>query len=100
MENSPEFIGAIAGNTDGVIQGNYFVHDELAAVNGISYAGKAEPFPTKNFYWLKTYLQSFKTFCLTFVDDDKEIEAIPFKYGETISADKIPGMFLRRWIFW
>ncbi len=92
VENSHEFIGAIAGNTDGMLQGNYFVHDELAAVNGISYAGKAEPISYEELLLVEGLPTIFKTFRLTFVDDDKEIAAIPFKYGETIPADTIPDV--------
>ena len=62
VENAHEFIGAIAGNADGVLEGNYFVHDELAAINGISYAGKAEPISYEELSLVDVLPEILKTF--------------------------------------
>lgn len=92
VEKAHEFIGTIAGNTDGVLQGNYFVHDELAAVNGISYSGKAEPISYEELLLVEGLPTIFKTFHLTFVSDDKEIASILFEYGGTIPENQIPDI--------
>lgn len=92
VENAHEFIGAIAGNADGVLEGNYFVNDELAAINGVSYAGKAEPISYEELTLVDVLPEILKTFRLTFVCDDKEIDVILFKYGETIPGKQIPDI--------
>jgi len=92
VENAHEFVGAIAGYADGVLQGNRFVNDELAGVNGVSYEGKAEPISYEELLSVEGLPDIFQVFRLTFVCDGKEVAVIPFKYGETISAEMIPDV--------
>jgi len=92
VENAHEFVGAIAGYADGVLQWNRFVNDELAGVNGVSYEGKAEPISYEELLSVEGLPDIFQVFRLTFVCDGKEVAVIPFKYGETISAEMIPDV--------
>jgi len=90
LENADEYVGAIAGYADGVLQENYFVYSELAGINGISYEGKAEPVSFDELLLFDGLPDIFRTFRLRFVCDGKEVAVIPFTYGESIPADKIP----------
>jgi len=92
VEKANEFVGTIAGYADGVLHGNYFVNDEFAGINGISYEGKAEPISYEELISVKGLPETFRTFRLTFVSDGNEVAVIPFRYGETIPADKIPDV--------
>ena len=45
IDNSETWYGAIAGHVheDGVVRDNYFISEELAGIDRVSYAKKAEP---------------------------------------------------------
>ena len=46
VDAGEEYLGAVAGDADlddGTVRGNRFVDTGLAAIDGVSYAGKAEP---------------------------------------------------------
>lgn len=92
VEKTGEFVGAIAGATDSILKGNYFVHDELAAVNGISYAGKAEPISYETLLSVEGLPAIFKTFRLTFVAGDEKVTVVSFDYGETVPGNRIPDV--------
>ncbi len=92
VENADEFIGAIAGIADGILKENYFVHDELAAINGISHTGKAEPISYDTLLSVGGLPAVFRTFRLTFVADDDEVATVFFNYGETIPQNRIPDV--------
>ncbi len=88
------YVGAVAGDVDedGTVQGNTFTHETLGALDGISYAGKAEPV---SFADLCTAAGAPKTFAqmeLTFVADGKTVAVVPFQYGKGIdSLPEIPA---------
>lgn len=90
IDKSKEFKGAIAGKIEGNLQNNYFVKDDLAGIDGISYGNKAIPQSYEDFIQNKEIPEEFRSFNLTFRVDEKIIKVIPFKYGETISLDNIP----------
>jgi len=90
VEDAHEYVGAIAGNAEGMVQRNGFVHAELAGINGISYAGKAEPISYEELLSVEGLPANFRSFRLTFISDGNKVAVVPFKYGETISKDKIP----------
>lgn len=92
VESANEFIGAIAGSVDGILKGNYFVHDELAAVNGISHTGKAEPISYEALLSVQGLPTVFRTFRLTFVADGDEVAVVSFNYGATVPKNRIPDV--------
>lgn len=92
VDKANEFVGTIAGTVSGAIKENFFVNDALAAVNGISYAGKAEPISYDALLSVAELPAIFKTFRLSFVADDEEVAAIPFDYGETVLSSRIPNV--------
>lgn len=99
VENASEFVGAIAGKAEGEMKGNYFVQKELAAVNGISYTGKAEPISYEKLISVKGLPVLFTSFRLNFVADGKELTSIFLQYGDTIPKDKIPNVPVKKGYF-
>lgn len=99
VENAREFAGAVAGDGDGIWEGNYFVNDELAAINRVSYSGKAEPVTYEALLSVEGLPGVFKTFYLRFVADDEEIAVIPFNYGDSIPGNQIPRVPVKEGYF-
>ena len=88
------YVGAIAGDVDedGTVKGNTFTHDTLGGLDGISYAGKAEPVDFEALCALSGVPETFSQLELTFVADGKEIAVVPFQYGRGIdSLPEIPA---------
>ena len=83
------YSGAIAGETQGTLADNYFVSDDLGGVDGISYAGQAEPVAYGDLLDLGAP-EEFSTFALTFTADDVAVKQVSFSYGKGIREDDIP----------
>lgn len=92
IEQAREFFGAIAGDVNDIdlLKDNFFVNDRLAAVNTISYQGRAEPMAYHELTGIKGIPDCFKSFELTFLAQDKHVSSIFFNYGDSISPDKVP----------
>ena len=86
--------GAIAGwadMTDGEsVLGNVFVAEHLGAVDGISYAGFAEPVTYAQLQELEDMPEDFGALKLSFVADGTLVAELPFDYGGSISLDTLP----------
>ena len=88
------YVGAIAGDVDedGTVQGNTFTHETLGALDGISYAGKAEPAAFADLCAAAGAPKTFAQMELTFVADGKTVAVVPFQYGKGIdSLPEIPA---------
>ena len=87
-----EFTGAIAGDVNEIdqLEDNYFVHEEFAGVNEVSYKEKAEPITYEDLIDEDGIPTVFKEFELKFVVEEEELASVPFEYGESISEDQIP----------
>ncbi len=92
IEEGTEYLGAIAGGieTDGVLSGNLFVDTGTAGVDGVSYAGRAEPIPFNALSQLPDIPPEFTAFTLTLVAEEKTVAQIPFLYGEDLSRLDLP----------
>ena len=89
--------GAIAGyadvnGEDNTIKDNRFVNDEIGAVDGISYTGKAVPVTYDDLYTDTKIPSSFKQLRLTFVADGQTVAEVRFEYGGSISEADIPAV--------
>ena len=91
------YYGAIAGDVtgNGKIRGCYFVSDDLAGIDRVSYALKAEPVSYEELINIEGMPEEFKTMKVTFLldnDDDERIEVATqdVKYGYTLSPDEFP----------
>ena len=78
--------GAIAGDNspDGRIYANYFVSDDEAGINRISYSGKAEPLSYKDLISIEGMPPEFKTIRVSFILDDETIDTEDYNYGDNI----------------
>ena len=88
------YVGAIAGDVDedGTVKGNTFTHETLGALDGISYAGKAEPVSFADLCAAPGVPETFAQMELTFVADGKTVAVVPFQYGKGIdSLPEIPA---------
>lgn len=88
-----ECIGAIAGNADledGILRNNRFVDTGIAGIDGISYAGIAEPVEFETLRQLPGIPTEFVSFTLTLTADGGTVARIPFYYGEDLGLVELP----------
>ena len=83
--------GAVAGSAD-VLEDNLFVNDELGGVDGISYAGKAEPIDMEDFLKLTGIPKELCTLTVSFVFEDGSVEAVQTEHGRMLSEEEIPDL--------
>ena len=87
-----EYLGAVAGGveTDGVLRDNHFVDTGVAGVDGVSYAGRAEPIPFDELSRMPGVPLEFTAFTLTLTAEGETVAQIPFLYGEDLSRIQLP----------
>lgn len=92
IEEGTECLGAVAGGveTDGVLTGNRFVDTGLAGVDGVSYAGRAEPILFEELSLLPGVPVEFTAFTLTLRADGALVAQLPFFYGDDLSRLTLP----------
>ena len=81
-------LGAVAGDADsgGTVSGNTFTSESLGALDGISYAGRAEPVTFDALCGTEGVPELFSRLELTFAADGVTVAVVPFRYGEGIDA--------------
>ena len=91
--------GAIAGHVDekGEIRNNFFVSEDLAGIDRVSYAMKAEPVDYKTAMGIQNIPYEFETLTVNFMVEDEDLEdgkmkvgQVNKKYGESISIPEYP----------
>ena len=92
IEEGTECLGAVAGNieTGGVLTGNRFVDTGWAGVDGVSYAGRAEPIAFEELAQLPGVPPEFTAFTLTLMADETFVAQLPFFYGSDLSRLDLP----------
>lgn len=93
VDEGTECVGAIAGDADlekGELTGNRFVDTGTAGIDGVSYAGIAEPVDFEALRAVAGIPTEFVSFTLTLVADGKTVASIPFYYGEDLSLVELP----------
>ena len=85
-------VGAVAGEQaeGGVLSGNRYVpHGNLAAVDGVSYAGAAEPvdYPTLA---RENLPEGFRTFTVSYVAEGETVQRRTYSYGADLTAGPVP----------
>lgn len=96
MDNATAAFGAIAGyayNFDAEnkkIFNDFFVSEDLGAVDGISYAGLAEAIDYASFANNEAVPEVMKDLKLVFKADGKVVKELPFTYGGSIPRSDIP----------
>ncbi len=92
LDKGFEFTGAIAGDIDGDINNNYFVHDRLAAIDGISYSKKAAPISYETLLGVDSLPQAFRDFKISFIVDGEIVKEYPFEYGDNFDMRLLPNI--------
>lgn len=96
VTDSDQYVGAIAGDVADVneddVSGNTFVSDTLSGINGISYAGLAEPVTYDKMLEETGDSEEFGTLILTFEADDETVATVEVSYGGDVPADEIPSV--------
>ena len=93
IEAGTQYVGAIAGDADvesGGVRGNFFVDMGLAGVDGVSYAGIAEPIPYESLLELPGGPAGFDAFTLTLTANGETVARFPFRYGEDLGRLPLP----------
>ena len=90
--DADSYTGAIAGdnNPDGRLNANYFVSEECAGIDRISYSGKAEPISYSDLMGMEDIPEDYKRLNITFLMDDEVVGTTQLRYGEPVSVIEIP----------
>ena len=87
-----ERVGAVAGGGElADIRDNFFVDTGTAGVDGVSYAGAAEPIAYEDLRQNADLPAAFTAFTLTLLAEERVIKEIPFTYGEDLSRIALPA---------
>ena len=110
-DTAAEWVGAIAGTTkeessgglfrqdtqesgdaNAGVTGNYFVPNDTApaAIDGISYEGKAQALSYGDFLLLEGIQEVFRTLTVRFVAENTEVQVFHLAYGDALDADAVP----------
>ena len=86
LQEGSAYVGTVAGSVDpeGTVTGNTFTQEALGAIDGISYAGQAEPV-TFGALCAAGAPETVAQLELTFRADGKEVAVVPFQYGKGIA---------------
>lgn len=106
-----EKVGAVAGtllaedslsntlnqlqDNTGTVQDNCFVSDTLGGIDGVSYAGQAEPVSFADFAALaaqENLPETFSTITITFTADGQTVAVIPVEYGSAFDMTQVPDI--------
>lgn len=89
-----EKLGAVLGGAEDTdsLRGNYYAEQDLGAVDGISYAGKAEPISYEAMKEISGIPKRFISFTVSFIADGKTVETEEVPYGMETSRIKLPDI--------
>ena len=100
IEEGTQYLGAVAGADLGSFKDNRFTADDLAGINGTSYAGRAEPVSYKELLASDPLLPTeLKRFRLEFTAEDTVIKSETFAYGDSFDASVFPEIPAREGCF-
>lgn len=87
-----ENVGAICGEIENInnLYQNFHINNNLGAVDGISYDGKAEPLSFEELKNMNGVPLKFISFTVMFTADDKIVKTQDIKYGEDADRIKYP----------
>ncbi len=95
-ETRGAFVGAIAGwadmTVDESVERNYFVHESLGGVDGISYADRAAPILYEDLVTQDNVPTAFLQVKLNFFADGELVEALALDYGTDLEEYRIPAV--------
>lgn len=94
IDEGTEYLGSIAGNVDmeGDLAGNCFVDMGTGGIDGVSYAGMAEPISYESLCAVEGIPSQFLSFSLTLKADEETVAVLPFNYGDDLSQLELPDI--------
>ena len=94
VKEASAFSGAIAGKTadEAEMEGNYFVSDEIAGIDRISYSGKAEPTSYETLLQMEGIPANFRRMKITFYADEEEVGVVECAYGGSVELEQYPNI--------
>lgn len=94
VKEASAFSGAIAGKVsdNAEIADNYFVSEEIAGIDRISYSGKAEPVSYETLLQTEGIPASFRRMKITFYADEEEVGIIECPYGGSVALEAYPNI--------
>lgn len=90
-EGDGEYRGAVAGEATGTLTGNCYLLEELAGLDGVDYAGKAEGLEFDAFSQLSGLPEDFLTFSYRFESEGELVAEVPFSYGGDLDLSLVPA---------
>lgn len=92
VQDTTAFSGAIAGEVDGSkeVKGNYFVSEEIAGIDRISYSGKAEPISYEEMLKVEGIPNKFRMMTISFYADETEVKTVQCPYRGSVPMELYP----------
>ena len=94
IDDATEQMGAVAGSVEdplgGDVTGNTFVDEGCAGIDGVSYAGIAEPMSYEDFLQQNGLPAAFSTLTLRFMDEDTMVAQCEVPYGGSLADEDVP----------
>ena len=98
VKSEKECSGSIAGKATGIVEDCVFVKNDVGGIDGISYAGKAEPLSYDEMINLPDIPELFKNITVTFVAKGKTVAVINVDFGGSI--DELPKVERNGILYW
>ena len=94
VQDASAYYGAIAGEIDnsGTVADNYFVSEEIAGIDRISYSGKAEPVSYEELLSIEGLPNRFHMMSVAFYADEKEVKRIECPYMSHVTSEWYPDI--------
>ena len=86
-----EYWGAIAGQAEGDLAGNRYLMEDLAGLDGVDYAERAQGLDFDSFRQLNYLPEDFLTFSYRFTVNGSLLAEVPFSYGGDLDPEQIPA---------
>ncbi len=92
VKEAAAFYGAIAGwvNDEEKVQNNYFVSEEIAGIDRISYSGRAEPLAYQDLLEIEGLPERFHMMRITFYADEEKVQSLDCPYGGSLRVEQYP----------
>ncbi|MCR5089526.1 MAG: hypothetical protein K6C08_08450 [Oscillospiraceae bacterium] len=90
IEKGSEYLGAVAGWSEGMVSGNYYVEGRPDGVDGISRIGQAEALSAESFLALDGIPADFGTVTVRFMAGETTVQTLEIPFGGAVET--IPVM--------
>ena len=91
-----QYAGGISGAEAGEFADNYYVSDDLAAINRMSYSGKAEPIEYSKLLEVEGLPEEFKQLTVHFGAENETLKTVTCNYGESLDDSVYPEIPQRK----